>query len=64
MTEWSFSLGQNTQMSITPTAFLTVGRDGEVSLIHIESSSGEVDRLVSLIERSPEIIEKIKGALS
>ena len=60
----NFGGGGGTGLSITPTAFLTVGRDGEVSLIHIENSSGEVDRLISLIERSPEIIEKIKGALS
>ena len=60
----NFGGGGGTGLSITPTAFLTVGRDGEVRLIHIENSSGEVDRLVSLIERSPEIIEKIKGALT
>jgi sporulation protein YtfJ len=60
----NFGGGGGTGLSITPIAFLTVGRDAEVNLIHIESSSGEVDRLLSLIERSPEIIEKIKGVLS
>lgn len=60
----NFGGGGGTGLSITPIAFLTVGRDAEVNIIHIESSSGDVDKLVSLIERSPEIIEKIKGALS
>ena len=60
----NFGGGGGTGLSITPIAFLTVGRDGDVNLIHIESSSGEVDRVLSLIEHSPEIIEKIKTALS
>lgn len=63
-TSQNFGGGGGTGLSITPIAFLTVGREGEVSLIHIETPSGEVDRVLSLIERSPEIIEKIKGVLS
>ena len=63
-TSQNFGGGGGTGLSITPIAFLTVGREGEVSLIQIETPSGEVDRVLSLIERSPEIIEKIKGALS
>ena len=63
-TSQNFGGGGGTGLSITPIAFLTVGRDAEVSLIHIESASRDVDRLATLIERSPEIIEKIKGALS
>ena len=60
----SFGGGGGTGLSITPVAFLTVGRDAEVSLIHINDGSGDVDKIVNLIERAPEIIEKIKGALS
>lgn len=62
--EQNFGGGGGTGLSITPVAFLTVGRDAEVSLIHINSGGGDVDKIVSLIERAPEIIEKIKGALS
>ena len=60
----NFGGGGGTGLAITPIAFLTVGRDAEVSLIHINSSSTDVDKIVSLVERSPEIIEKIKTALS
>lgn len=60
----NFGGGGGTGLSITPIAFLTVGPDAGVNIIHIESSADEVDRIVSLIERSPEIIEKIKGVLS
>lgn len=59
-----FGGGGGTGLSITPVAFLTIGRDAEVNLIHINSSSGDVDTIASLIERSPEIIEKIRSALS
>lgn len=60
----SFGGGGGTGLSITPVAFLTVGRDAEVSLIHINDGSGDVDKIVNLVERAPEIIEKIKSALS
>jgi len=60
----NFGGGGGTGLSITPIAFLTVGRDAEVSIIHINSSGGEIDRIASIIERSPEIVEKIKNALS
>lgn len=60
----NFGGGGGTGLSITPIAFLTVGRDAEINLIHINPSGGEVDRIASLIEHSPEIIERIKTALS
>lgn len=60
----NFGGGGGTGLSITPVAFLTVGRDAEVSIIHINSSGDEVDKITNLIERSPEIIEKIRSALS
>ena len=55
--------GGGTGVSITPVAFLSVGADAEVKLIPISGSTG-VDRVSSLIEHAPEIIEKIRSALS
>lgn len=60
----NFGGGGGTALSITPIAFLTVSPMAEVNLIPISAAPSEVDRVVSLIERSPEIVEKIKGALS
>lgn len=60
----NFGGGGGTGLSITPIAFLTVGRDAEVNLIHINTSEGEIEKIVNLIEKSPQIIEKIKNALS
>ena len=62
--EQNFGGGGGTGLSITPIAFLTVGRDAEVNLIHINSGGADVERIAGLIERTPEFIEKIKNALS
>lgn len=55
--------GGGTGLSITPLAFLTVSPNAEVKLISLTSTTGSVDRVVDLVERSPEIIERIKDAL-
>ena len=60
----NFGGGSGSGLSITPIAFLTVGRDAEINLIQINNSGMDIDRITSLIEHSPEIIEKIKNALS
>ena len=58
------AIGGGTGLSITPVAFLTVGKDADVSLIHVNDLPTDVDRITGLIERAPEIIERIKNALS
>ena len=60
----NFGGGGGTGVSITPIAFLTVGKNAEVNLIPISNSASGLDRALSVIERSPEIIEKIKDALT
>lgn len=60
----NFGGGGGTGLSITPVAFLTVGRDAEVNLIHINGGGADVDKVVNLIEQAPELISKIKKALS
>ena len=58
-----FGGGGGTALSITPVAFLTIGPNAEVNLISLSDNGGGLDRIVSLVERAPELIEKIKGAL-
>ncbi len=60
----NFGGGGGTGLSITPIAFLTIGSDQQVNLIHINDSPSDIDKISSLIEHSPEIIEKIKSVLS
>ena len=57
----NFGGGSGTGVSITPVAFLTVGKNAEINLIQIGSTdSSPIDRACELIESSPAIIEKIK----
>ena len=61
----NFGGGGGTAVSVNPVAFIAVGKNAEVSMIPIsDSGDASVERIISLIERSPEIIEKIKEALS
>ncbi len=61
----NFGSGSGTGVSIVPVAFLTVGKDAEVNLIMINSDTNtSVQKITSLIEHSPEIIQKIKDTFS
>ena len=60
----NFGGGSGTGVSITPVAFLTVGRDAEVNLVPINTAESDIGRAIDLIERAPEIIERIKNALT
>ncbi len=60
----SFGGGGGTGISVTPVAFLTINKNATVSLIHVEQSDAGLEKLVSLIEHSPELIEKIKSSLT
>ena len=60
----NFGGGSGTGVSITPIAFLTVGKNAEINLIHISNTTNGLDHALSVIERSPEIIQKIKDTLT
>ena len=63
----NFGGGGGTGVSVTPVAFLTVYPDGTVSLLNINDQPKETDPVVQIIgeiERSPELITKLKNALS
>lgn len=61
----NFGGGSGTGVSITPVAFLTVGKNAEINLIQIHGSEqSPIDRACDLIENSPVIIEKIKKTFS
>ena len=56
--------GGGTGISISPLGFLAVFPDATVRLIPINDSRDSVDRVASLIEHGPEIIEKYKSSLT
>jgi len=59
----NFGGGGGTGLSITPVAFLTVGRDSEINLIRLDENASSIGKIADLIEKAPDIIEKIKGSL-
>ena len=58
--------GSAAAVKIEPIGFLVVGKDGRVELLTVDNpNAGDtVDKLVSVIERSPEIIARIKSAFT
>ncbi len=60
----NYGCGGGTGMSITPVAFLVVGKNAEVSLVNLSDDDNSLGKTLSLIEHAPEIIEKIKNTLS
>ncbi len=60
----NFGSGSGSGIAITPIAFLTVDRDSNINLIHINNNADQsVERITSLIEHAPEILQKAKSAL-
>lgn len=58
----NFGGGGGTGLSIAPVGFLVVGADGSVDIINVgmETQNGAIEQVAGVIERSPEIIAKIK----
>ena len=60
----NFGGGGGTGVSITPIAFLIVDSRANVNLIHLKESSGDVERITSLIEHTPDIAKRLRDVLS
>lgn len=62
-----FGGGGGTGIKVSPVAFLIISPSGKVDLLPLTSSAAaadsSVDKLAALIERAPELIEKVKGAI-
>ena len=62
----NFSGGGGTGISVSPIGFLVVSKSGNVELLTVDnpSTGDSIDKLVSVIERSPEIISKVKDVFA
>lgn len=60
----NFGGGSGTGISITPLAFLTIDKSGSVNLISITKDSTGTDRVISLLEQTPDILRRFKGSLN
>lgn len=61
--------GTGTGMSVTPVGFLVIKPDGNVDMINVNNPTSApqndpVSQIADLIERSPDIVEKIKNLFS
>ncbi|MBO4413200.1 MAG: hypothetical protein J5830_00695 [Clostridia bacterium] len=65
-----FGGGGGTGISVTPVCFLVITKDGRVELLNVGDPAlsnpavGVIDALASLVEKSPEIVGRLKNTLS
>ena len=59
----NFGGGGGTGISVSPVAFIVINSEGKAEMLNIASPVGSdaASQIVNLFDRSPEIIEKIKG---
>ena len=62
----NFSGGGGTGISVSPTGFLVISKDGKVDLLTMDNPTpgDSVDKIVSIVERSPEIIARLKDVFA
>lgn len=61
----NFGGGSGAGISISPVAFLTISPDSCANLISLSTECKVgIDRITNIIDKSPEIIERIKRSLS
>lgn len=60
----NFGGGGGTGISMTPICFLVIDKEGRVEILNVgdERMSDPIGDVVGLVERSPELISKIKSA--
>lgn len=66
----NFGGGGGTGITVTPVAFLVVNADGNVNILNVNAPASasstptdKVSQVVGFLERSPELIERIKAVL-
>ena len=65
----NFGGGGGTGITVTPVAFLVVAPNGEVNVLSVNTSNSQapadtVTQVVGLIEKSPELIERVKSVFT
>ena len=48
-------------MSVSPVGFIVIKADGSVEMLNVNSNSDTGDAIAAIIEKSPEIFDKIKS---
>ncbi len=58
--------GGGTGVTVTPVAFLILSAEGKIDLIPVTDAKNvdSIDKIAALIDRSPDILKRLKDALS
>jgi len=60
--------GGGTGVTVSPVCFIVIDSEGHTEIMNVNAPAGAVEdtasRVISFIERSPELIEKLKAAFS
>ena len=61
----NFGAGGGTGLSMQPIGFLVINADGKVEMLNVglKNPSDPIEQIADLIERSPEIISRVKAIL-
>ena len=59
-----YGAGGGSGAIIKPVAFLAVSPSGNIELVKVDSDATPLERTLDIIERSPELIQRIKDVLS
>ena len=62
--DFTFGGGGGTVASISPSAFLIITKDNDVKLLNLNERPGGVERVADLIEKAPDVIERIKRSIN
>ena len=62
--DFTFGGGGGTVASISPSAFLIITNDNDVKLLNLNERPGGVERVADLIEKAPDVIERIKRSIN
>ena len=62
--DFTFGGGGGTVASISPSAFLIITKDNDIKLLNLNERPGGVERVADLIEKAPDVIERIKRSIN
>ena len=61
----NFGGGGGTGVTVSPLGFLTVTPDGRVEMLPmVQEKSGPIDQIADILERTPEIIDRVKSVFT
>ncbi len=60
----NFGGGGGTGISITPVCFLVISPTGAVELLNVNMAADPVEKIASLVDKTPDIVERLKGVFA